>query len=449
MKRIDLMYQTVLAELGQRVFDASFLADFPDSGRFVQATVKNKQYWYFDTPTNDGKQARRYVGPADDPAITERVETHKALKEDRRARRKLVTTLTAHAGLPQPEKRAGDIIEALADAGFFRLRGVLVGTAAYQCYSGILGVGLPSASMITGDADFAQDFAISAEVLDSIPPILDVLHKVDETFRAIPHRSGSPQSSAFQTRDGYRVEFLTSNRGSDEYSDKPANMPALGGASADPLRFLDFLIYQPVRTVLLHRAGVNVLVPAPARYAVHKLIVASRRLGDQGGLLKQEKDIAQAGSIVEAMALTRRMDDLEEAFEEAWERGPGWRDALLQGVGRLSSDTAKILRGVIGNMRAAERVHGVDFNDIRAGDFRNLRSICAELSGDQPISRAEAWNRYRENWFQVDQSDLNAEERGFILSLQEEFGGRLLGLDYSELDETVPTITGPGIKKGR
>ncbi|MBL3684602.1 hypothetical protein F2981_18295 (plasmid) [Sinorhizobium meliloti] len=57
-------------------------------------------------------------------------------------------------------------------------------------------------------------------------------------------------------------------------------MPALGGAAAQPLRFLDYLIYHPIRAVLLHGAGVLVNVPAPQRYAIHKLIVASRRLTD-------------------------------------------------------------------------------------------------------------------------------------------------------------------------
>jgi hypothetical protein len=51
-------------------------------------------------------------------------------------------------------------------------------------------------------------------------------------------------------------------------------MPALGGASAENLRFLDYRNYEPVRTVLLHREGLNVLVPASERYAVHKLIVS-------------------------------------------------------------------------------------------------------------------------------------------------------------------------------
>lgn len=87
-------------------------------------------------------------------------------------------------------------------------------------------------------------------------------------------------------------------------------MPALGGASADPLRFLDFLIRDPIRTMLLHRSGVPVVVPDPSRYAVHKLIVASRRNTDGQGPAKRDKDIRQAALLFEALQQTRRSADL-------------------------------------------------------------------------------------------------------------------------------------------
>ena len=37
-----------------------------------------------------------------------------------------------------------EVITEMCRAGFFRLRGVLVGTTAFQCYAGILGVRLPA-----------------------------------------------------------------------------------------------------------------------------------------------------------------------------------------------------------------------------------------------------------------------------------------------------------------
>ncbi|KPF44624.1 GSU2403 family nucleotidyltransferase fold protein [Rhizobium sp. AAP43] len=344
MKSIDLMYQTMLAELGQRSLDAAWTADFPAEGRFTPATVKGRKYWYFDTPDGHGGTKRRYVGPAEDPDIAARVADHKRDKDDLRARRRMVNTLTREGGMVSPDAMSGDIVAALAEGGLFRLRGVLIGTVAFQCYSGLLGVRLPMASILTGDADIAQDYAISREVEDSLPPIVELLQGVDASFRPVPHRSGVAASSAFQNADGYRVEFLTSNRGSDDYVEQPAKMPALGGASAEPLRFLDFLIREPVRTILLHRSGVSVVVPEPSRYAIHKLIVASRRHTDGQGPAKREKDIRQAALLFEALQQTRRSADLALVYNEAWERGPAWQEGLRTGAAMLPGEDAERLR---------------------------------------------------------------------------------------------------------
>ncbi len=197
------------------------------------------------------------------------------------------------------------------------------------------------AAILTGDADIAQDYAISREVEDSLPPIVELLQGVDVSFRPVPHRSGSAASSAFQNADGCQVEFLTSNRGSDDYIDQPAKMPALGGASADPIRFLDFLIREPVRTMLLHRSGVSVVVPDPSRYAVHKLIVASRRHTDGQGLAKREKDVRQTALLFEALQQTRRSADLALVYNEAWERGPAWQEGIRTGAGMLPAQDAE------------------------------------------------------------------------------------------------------------
>lgn len=161
--------------------------------------------------------------------------------------------------------------------------------------------------------------------MDSLPPILELLQSADPTFRAVPTFDGGA-TTAFVNGEGYRVEFLTTNRGKDEYLDKPADMPALGGASAQPLRFMDFLIREPVRAVLLYGAGVSVLVPDPARYAVHKLIIPSRRHAHSA--LKRDKDLVQAAILVEALLQTKRSPDLAMAYVEAWKRGPPRRRPL-------------------------------------------------------------------------------------------------------------------------
>jgi hypothetical protein len=344
-QRLDITYQTLYSELVQRSLDETFTSEFSSNGRFVAVEVKEKKYWYFDTPKLDGTgQNRRYVGPTGDSEITKRVEAFQDLKADLKGRRRLISTLTREAYLPRPPLMTGQVVEELAKAGFFRLRGVLVGTVAYQCYSAVLGRRLNAAAMQTSDADFAQFREISATVGDSLPPILNLLRQVDPTFREIPSQADGRVSTQFVSRDNFKVEFLTPNRGSDDQEGKPVQMPALGGAAAFPLRFLDFLIYQPIRAVMLHGAGVPVVIPSPERYAVHKLIVATRRAQDRDVTAKSAKDRLQARSIFEAMIGNRQNADLASAFMEAWDRGDHWRAAIRKSTATYDDDFQISLR---------------------------------------------------------------------------------------------------------
>ena len=361
MQHISHSYQTIYSELAQRALDGAFTSEFSADGRFITAAVKGRRYWYFDMPDGQGGKKRTYVGPVDDPEVTKRVDNFKDLKTDIRERRKLVSTLVRQAYLPRPERGVGEIVQALADAGFFRLRGVLVGTVAFQCYPAVLGVRLPLTSMVTADADFAQFHSISVAVEDQMPPVLETLKQVDPTFREIPHQNDGRFTTQYTSRAGYKVEFLTPNTGSDEYGGRPAPMPSLGGASAQPLRFLDFLIYNPIRAVLLHGAGVPVNVPAPERYAVHKLIVASRRRTDGDGTAKSRKDLAQAATIMEVMIAQHQAEDLAEVFVEAWERGPAWREAIRKSVRQIEGGARKqIYAGLSHGIRNLE----IDLADL-------------------------------------------------------------------------------------
>jgi len=332
LRELGLAIQTLFADLEQRCLDAEFDAAFPSNGSVSKKERKGRSYWYFQG-YQDGRRYSRYVGPADDPEIADRVARFRDLKADVGERRRMTAALKA-AGLPAPDAFTGDLVETLWRAGLFRLRGVLVGTLAFQCYAGLLGVRLPAAHLRTGDVDIAQFHSISVSIEDSLPPILDVLRQVDVSFQEVPHLADARQATAFRNRKGFLVEFLVPNTSKDEYQGKPAVMPALGGAAAQPLRFPDFLIHAPVRSVLLHGGGVSVRVPAPERYAIHKLIVAIRRRDDPAGRLKADKDMAQAGNLIAALA-PRHHHDLADAWNEAWLRGPKWREALTLGRARL------------------------------------------------------------------------------------------------------------------
>lgn len=345
MNQTDLTYRTMYAELEQRALDASFDAAFAITGNFVRVPVKGRDYWYFED--RHAATKRRYVGPASDPEIARRVESFGQSKAQYRGRRKLVSTLVREARFTAPERLTGDIVEAMERAGLFRLRAVLIGTVAFQCYSAYLGIRLPGAIMQTGDTDFAQFHSIANEIEDEIASILDVLRSVDPTFRAVPHRHDARFTAQYINATSYMVEFLTPNRGSDEHTDKPARMPTLGDTAAQPMRYMDFLIYEPVRAIMLHGDGIPVLVPAPQRYAVHKLIVANQRLLGPTGQAKRDKDLHQARQLFEALLIARMDRELAEAFVEAWERGPSWQEAIRGGLGYFSQPDIKVMRSAL------------------------------------------------------------------------------------------------------
>jgi hypothetical protein len=147
------------------------------------------------------------------------------------------------------------------------------------------------------------------------------------------------------------VDFLTPNVGPD--TDIPQHLPALQ-TDAEPLRFLDFLIHDPESAVVLHNAGIYVLVPSPQRYAIHKLIISRRR---PEGAAKRDKDLRQSAALLEILA-EKRPFDLKDSWNEAFERGKTWRDCLLQGLSQITPKTRDIFLKAINLTRTA--IPGID-----------------------------------------------------------------------------------------
>ncbi len=385
---IPIVLQTAYADLLDRAASAAFEDAFPDEGVFVSKTVRGRRYWYFQLPAESGRK-QRYVG-AETPELMERIAHHREARGDRNGRSALVSTLVRSAHLPRPLPQIGDIIAALAKAGVFRLRGVLVGTVAYQTYPAMLGTRLPTASLQTGDVDIAQFSGVSIAVEDSIPVMLDVLKEVDPSFRPISSVADDRRVTTYETASGIRVDFLTPNRGPEK--DAPEALPALG-TDAQPLRFLDFLIRDPEPAVLLHGTGVHVLVPAPERYAVHKLIVARRR---RTGNVKRGKDIRQAEALFDALT-SKRPRELRAAWQEAYARGKTWRQLLGEALGLVSAESRdRMLKAVDAtrsmipglNLRFSAPPARYDFDrDVvtfygEAGDLRVRCSVSREALDD-------------------------------------------------------------------
>lgn len=327
MADLPLAFQTAYADLIDRCVSAAFEDDFSADGTFTVKEVGGRRYWYFQEATSQGRR-QKYAGP-ETPELLQRIAEHKAVRSSLRDRQAVVSMLVRSANLPRPSFEIGRIVDAIAKAGAFRLRAVLVGTVAYQTYSGMLGTRLGLASMATNDVDVAQFSNVSVAVADEALKIIDVLRQTDAAFRPVPNLHAPQQTTTYEGSSGVRVDFLTPNQGRD--TDAPAELPAFG-TSAQQLRFLDFLIHDPVPAVLLHGAGIYVLVPAPERYAIHKLIVSGRR---HDSVAKRDKDIRQAEALF-AVLIRKRPYEFAAVWAEAFGRGKKWQQLIGEGLNQIN-----------------------------------------------------------------------------------------------------------------
>jgi hypothetical protein len=299
-------------------------------GSFALKTVKGRGYWYF--AFREGSRVHQiYVGP-DEPRVRKLVDAKQSAADDDGVA-PLALAYAAQGGTTLLPKHLR-VITRLADFGFFRVGGVLVGTHAFAGYANMLGLRWASSDM-TMDVDLAVPGKHISIALPDAPPV--DLHDALTSFEAgfIPLQS--PEGRAGPTyllkgdRD-FQIDFLTTRgRGGD----RPRTISALS-VTAQPLKFLEYLLEAPTQTVLLDRLGHHCVasVPAPARYAVHKLIVHGER--DIRYRTKARKDLEQAAALIDWLRQHDR-ESLRNAWDDAFARGPGWRRRLNAGVQALRS----------------------------------------------------------------------------------------------------------------
>lgn len=346
LRRLPLTVQTTYADLLTRLQEDAVLEI---GGTTVLRERSGRKYWYSVQRLAD-RTVERYLGP-DTKEVRASVEQARKVKADLRQREKQrggLVRMCREGGLPPFDAQTGKVLLALSKAGIFRLRGVIVGTHAFRCYPGLLGVEVPEARGVTEDIDIAAFRSVSIALDDRLDPALPEALKRIGPFVARPglHR----QPTAWRDgASGVLVELLTPNEGPDR--DEPLELPALG-AYALPLRFLDYLIHGPAQAAALYRSGVLINVPQPARYAVHKLIVATRR--ESSAAAKATKDIAQSAALIRVLA-EDRPDELEEAFVEVRARGPSWREAVDRGTRRLPREAKAALGNTVGRQVVGAR----------------------------------------------------------------------------------------------
>jgi hypothetical protein len=322
---LPLAAQTAYAELAEqaRSFElAGALAGLV--GSFHKLDRKGQPYWYFAFRDLDGKVRMSYVGPDDERvrALVKRFrETRrpKALEPQARSTIALGCTPTA----PKHFR----IIKRLADHGFFRAGGVLVGTHAFIAMGNLLGVRWGDGAA-TLDVDFAH---AGRNVSVALPADLRIdvhgaLESLEMGLLPIMQFDGKAGAQYRNPRDPeLRLDFVTSGtrRG------KPVVLEDLNLA-LEPLKFMEFSLEGTTQGCLIGRTGAcTVNLPAPARYAVHKLIVFGERPASER--TKSRKDLLQAASLADYHARSGEAGAFNEAWRDALGRGRGWKIRALEG----------------------------------------------------------------------------------------------------------------------
>lgn len=273
----------------------------PPPGRGISLftrTIKGRPYWYLQYVIGASKKSF-YLGP-DDPTTRERVEVmRKRLSEDspdRTSREQLVATGAA-AGLWSPTPAEGRVYEAVAQSGLFASGGVLVGTHAFLNLGNLLGVRWSGEAGRTQDIDVSHDPSLDVAAPGDTQDLPELLLGADSRFIPVPALDNRQPSTSFRIRGRQlSVSVLTPERG------KPASGPVVLsrlGVAAEPVRFLDYLFDDTQLAAVPTGAGVLIRVPDPARFALHKLVVAQRR--PAAWTTRARKDLRQAAAVLDIL----------------------------------------------------------------------------------------------------------------------------------------------------
>lgn len=328
MLRLPSDTSTLYAELLERLLaEAARREPAKAPGAFTTKTIKGEVYVYFQCSEPGGKVRQLYLGrkgPVTD-GLQERFRAGRPQAEKERADLERLCAQVLLGGGWSMGARPARVLKAFAAAGVFEAGAVLVGTHAFGLLGNMLGARWSGACLRTHDLDLAAVSLAAAGGVESDAP--GALERLEMGFLPVPALDPRHPSTSFKVRgEALRVDFLTPGK-----EGRPVPVPGLK-TSAQPLPFLDYLLEEPQPAAVLDGGGILVLVPSPARFALHKTLVAGERPASQQA--KAAKDLDQAAELAVLLA-EDRPGDLRLAAEAM--RARGWGKKLERGWARLRS----------------------------------------------------------------------------------------------------------------
>ncbi len=332
-KELDSTAATLYSELLDRSLSSEIAKGTGFS--FTSKLVKGKKYWYLQHTLGDSRK-QYYLGQ-DTKELRSRIETQKTRwKEgelDQSSLEKLVA-MAINGGCTSLSHRAYKVLSAIEQSGLFRAGGVVIGSYAFQAIGNMLGVAWAEKLMLTMDVDLAASNECLVAVPEGMPSLSKTILSAETGMLEVPLLNRKHPSTSYRIRgEEFRVDLVTPELGPP--ADGPVHVKGID-SYAKPLRFLDYILEDTQKAVLLHKEGVVVNVPAPGRFAVHKLVLSQRRSAQDAA--KGMKDAAQATQLVDCL-LQRRPGDLWSAIDAAYAYPSGkFFQQFEMGLGALPGD---------------------------------------------------------------------------------------------------------------
>lgn len=320
---LGMSAQTLYAELLDQTRDIEMRVLATLSGAFYVKKIKGHEYVYFGYRDAAGSSQMIYVGP-NDPRVQSLVSR---FKEEKSYKKTADLVKAVHAmGYQGMMQKHFKITRQLSSCGFFKAGGVLVGTHAFLAIGSMLGIKWTSSNK-TLDVDFAHagtnlSVALPAKMKISVH---DALTSLEMGLLPIQSFSGKAGAQYRNPSDPeLRVDFLTpiGRHESVEIAEL--------GLALEPLKFMEFSLEGTTQAVVTGRNDACIVnIPAPERFAVHKLIVYGER--SRSDRVKSIKDIEQAAALIDWHFKNGMADSVRTAWEDARGRGPGWKSRIETG----------------------------------------------------------------------------------------------------------------------
>jgi hypothetical protein len=341
MVPLSITAQTTYAELVDQLVALDARRTIGSApGTFVEKSLSSGTYVYFQHSVPGGTVRQVYVGKKSRALsqLVRRFSEERASRENDRAATGALCGALRAGGAAVTDAASARVIEALADTGVFKLGGVLVGTHAFLVLGNVLGVKWEGAAARTEDVDVGAERSLEVAVPELAADVPRAVEALGMGFLPVPGFSPGEPSTSFKVRGrGLRLDLVTPARGEPS---GPVSIRRFNAAAA-PVRFLELLLEDAQPAAVVSGGGVLVNVPSPARFALHKLLVAQDR--SPAFQVKARKDVVQAALVLEALEELRPAD-VEGTVRIARAKGKRWRDALARGVTLLAKHDARIAK---------------------------------------------------------------------------------------------------------